>query len=340
MFALVTGASGLLGRHLTSELVRRGHRVRVLDIKPLHETPAEVWHRASLEFLNDVDIVKGDIRNADIAQSACEGVDVVFHLAALLPQTNSTEDVFRSVNVKGTENILSAAVSESVKRFVFSSSIEIYGIPDRVPCTEDAPKKLLGEYSRNKLECEGLCTRYAADFGIEVVMLRMPMIFGPGYWHEKFYLGMFEDLAKGKPIRIIGNGENRHQTVACSDVVDAFILAAEASGAAGEAFNIASDPAETLSVVLTAKKVIERVGSKSKTKHVNKTLARSLIRVASLLGRPLLLDEHREVPFVDYVFDIDKAKEIFGYRPGKREVDAIAETAEWYITSKGLEIRA
>jgi len=325
MFALVTGASGLLGRNLTTELLRRGHRVRTLDVKPTGDMP------------EGSEAVRGDVRNANTAKTACEGIDVVFHLAALLPQTRSPEDMFHSVNVRGSENMLSAAVSESVKRFVFSSSIEIYGIPDRVPCTEDAPKKLLGTYSRNKLECEELCSKYTADFGIEVVMLRMPMIFGPGYWHERFYLGMFENLSRGKPIRIIGDGGNRHQVVACSDVTEAHILAAEAPDAAGEAFNIASDPAGVITVLETAKKVIERVGSKSKVTFVRQGLARALIRLMSAVGRPMLLDEHREVPFVDYVFDIEKAKNMLGYRPKKDDVDAIAETVQWYWKSKGLK---
>ena len=326
MFALVTGAGGLLGWHLTDELVRRGYRVRALDIKPSGDEP------------EGVEAVKGDVRNADVAQFACEGVDIVFHLAALLPQSKASEETFHSVNVRGAENMLSAAVSESVRRFVLSSSIEIYGIPDRVPCTEDAPKKLLGAYSRNKLECEELCAKYSADFGIEVVMMRMPMIFGPGYWHEGFYLKMFEDLATGRPIRIIGDGMNRHQVVACSDVVEAYILAAETPGAAGEAFNIASDPAKALTVADTAERVIRRVGSKSKLSFVNKTLARALIRLMSIAGRPMLLDEHREVPFVDYVFDIEKARQVLGYKPRKDGVDAIAETALWYLENKGIPI--
>ena len=328
MFALVTGANGLLGRSLTAELLRRGHRVRTLDVKPAGDMP------------EGSEAVRGDVRNADTAKSACEGIDVVFHLAALLPQTRSSEEMFSAVNVRGTENMLSAAVSESVKRFVFSSSIEIYGIPDRVPCTEDAPKKLLGTYSRNKLECEELCAKHAADSGIEVVMLRMPMVFGPGYWHERFYLNMFEDLSRGKPIRIIGDGANRHHVVACSDVTEAYILAAEVDSAAGEAFNIASDPSGVLTVLETAERVIERVGSRSRISFVRKGLARVLIRLMSAVGRPMLLDEHREVPFVDYVFDIEKAKNVLGYAPKKDDVDSITETVEWYWRSEGLSNRA
>jgi nucleoside-diphosphate-sugar epimerase len=120
--------------------------------------------------------------------------------------------------------------------------------------------------------------------------------------------------------------------------VDAFILAAEAPAAAGEAFNIASETAKVLSVARTAERVIEKVGSKSKLSFVNKTLAHVMIRTMSALGRPLLLDEHREVPFVDYVFEIEKAKKLLDYKPRKDDVEAIAETAEWYCQSKGLAI--
>jgi nucleoside-diphosphate-sugar epimerase len=326
VFALVTGAGGLLGRNLTAELLLRGHRVRAMDIKETDCVP------------EGAEFVQGDISNAETAEAACVGIDVVFHLAALLPQTRVSQERFSYVNVRGTENMLSAAVSEAVKRFVFSSSVEIYGIPDRVPCNEDSPKKLLGTYSRNKLECEEICEKYSADFGIEVVKMRMPMIFGPGYWHEKFYLNMFENLSRGKPIRVIGKGENRHQVVACSDVVQAYILAAETPGAAGEAFNIASDPDRVLAVRETAERVIQKVGSKSKLSFTNKNMARMMIRLMSALGRPVLLDEHRQVPFVDYVFDIEKARQILGYEPEKDDVHAIAETAEWFCRSRGLPL--
>ncbi|MBI4832546.1 MAG: NAD(P)-dependent oxidoreductase [Candidatus Lindowbacteria bacterium] len=323
MFALVTGASGLLGRHLTEELVRRGHRVRTLDVKPAINMP------------EGAEVMRGDIRNADTTRSACERVDVVFHLAALLPQSRAAADTLYSVNVKGTETMLSAAVSESVKRFVYSSSVEIYGVPDRVPCTEDSPKKLLGTYSRTKLDCEEVCARYSADFGIETVMMRMPMIVGPGYWHEKFFAKMFGDLGRGKPVRIIGDGENRYHMVSCSDVVDAYVLAAEAPAAAGEAFNVASDPAKVLPVREMVQAVMARVGSKSKVSRVNKTLARAVIKLTSAVGRPLILKEYHEVAFADYVFDIKKAQQLLKYAPKKDDVEAMVETVKWYWNSIG-----
>jgi nucleoside-diphosphate-sugar epimerase len=322
MYALVTGAGGQLGRHLTAALARDGHRVRALDAASIPDAPELV------------DTIKGDVRNADIAQFACEGVDVVFHLASLSPQSEAKQESSYSINVKGTKNMLSAAVSESVGRFILSSSVEIYGIPDRVPCTEDAPKKLLGPFSRSMLECEELCAGHAADFGVEVAVLRTPTVFGPGHGHGSYYLKMFDALARGKPIRLMGGGGNMHQVVAASDAADAFILAAEAQAAPGETFNIASDPAGVLSMSRTAERVIERLGSQSKVKSIGKTPARILMMIASLVGRPILPDEHRSLPFADCVFDIEKAKQILGYKPRKDDVDAITETAQWYIENR------
>lgn len=316
----------MLGARLTKELARRGHDVRALDTKPMPDAP------------EGVETVKGDVRSADIAQLACEGVEVVFHLAAVSPRSQSSEEEFRSVNVKGTETMLSAAVAESVRRFVFSSSTEIYGVPDRAPLTEDAPKKLPGACSRTKHEGEELCLRYAADFGIEVVMLRTPPIFGPGRRSGEFYSGSFEDVAAGRPIRIIGAGDNRRQAVACSDACAAFILAAEAPAAVGEAFNIASEPAKTLSVAQTAERVIRKIGSKSKLTFTNKTLARVMVRLLSVLDRPVALDEYSGTPLADYVFEIEKAKKLLGYKPRKDDVEAIAETAEWYCKTNSLTI--
>ena len=316
----------MLGARLTEELVGLGHDVRALDTKPMPDAS------------ESVETVRGDVRNSDIAQLACEGVDIVFHLAAVSPRAQTSEEKFRSTNVKGTETMLSAAVAESVRRFVFSSSTEIYGVPDRAPCTEDAPKKLPGAYSRTKLEGEELCLRYAADFGIEVVMLRTPPIFGPGRQSGKFHSGSFEDIAAGRPIRIIGDGENRRQVVACSDACAAFILAAESSAAVGEAFNIASESAKALSVAQTTERVIGKVGSKSTIKFTNKTLARVMIKLMSALGRPLPFGEHSDAPLADYVFEIEKAKKLLDYKPRKDDVEALAETAQWYCMTNGLTI--
>jgi nucleoside-diphosphate-sugar epimerase len=333
MFALITGANGLLGRCLAEKLVRLGHRVRTLDLEDFKYSRQPAEQSLSLE---SIEAIKGDVRNSETARTACTGVDVVFHLAALLPQSKATPYKMQSVNVGGTETMLLAAVGESVPRFVYSSSVEIYGVPDRVPVTEDAPKKLLGAYSRTKLDSEELCWRYSADFGIETVALRMPMIVGPGYYHEKFFTKMFEDLGQGRPVRVIGDGANRYQSVACSDVVEACLLAAEAPGAVSEAFNITSDPELVLSVHETMKKVIERTGSRSKLTHINKLIAWAAIKLTSALGRPLLLDEYHEVAFADYVFDIKKARQLLGYEPKKDDVEAMVETVLWYWESKNM----
>ena len=327
MFALITGANGLLGRHLAQELIRRGHRVRTFDLKPPTDAQSA-----------EIEPITGDVRNSETARAASKGIDVIFHLAALLPQSKASPEHIHSVNVMGTETLLAAAVSESVRRFVYSSSVEIYGVPDHIPCTEDAPKKLLGPYSRTKLDAEELCQRYSADFGIETVALRMPMIVGPGYYHEKFFTKIFDDLGRGKTIRIIGDGSNRYQYVACSDVVEACLLAADLAAAVGEAFNIASDPDNVLSVGETMLQVIERSGSRSKVSHINKLIARAAIKLTSAIGKPLLLDEYHEVAFADYVFDITKARQLLGYQPCKSDVEAMVETILWYWESNDIAL--
>jgi len=100
MFALVTGANGLLGRHLVEELLRRGHRVRVLDLRGSTAPQDEIVRSQNLET------VRGDVRNSETARTACKNVDVVFHLAALLPQSKASLENMRSVNVRGTETML------------------------------------------------------------------------------------------------------------------------------------------------------------------------------------------------------------------------------------------
>ncbi|RJP24180.1 MAG: NAD(P)-dependent oxidoreductase [Candidatus Abyssobacteria bacterium SURF_5] len=338
LFALITGACGLLGRRLAEELIARGHNVRVIDLNDFAGVGRAgfIGRDAQPTGESGVEFMRGDVRNAQTARAACKGVDVVFHLAALLPQSKASAENMYSINVRGTETMLMASVAESVRRFIYSSSVEVYGVPDRVPVTEDAPKKLLGPYSRTKLDCEEMCARHSADFGIETVALRMPMILGPGYYHERFFTKMFDDLGRGRTVRIIGDGSNRYQAVASSDVVEACLLAAEEPAAAGEVFNICSDPDRVLPVRDTIFRLVERTGSRSKVSHVNKMLARAAIKLTSAIGRPLLLDEYHEVAFADYVFDITKARQLIGYSPQKDDVQAMVETVLWYWETNGI----
>lgn len=307
---LVTGAAGFLGRYLVRGLRARGDGVRALDL-----------HRPD-DAEPDVEWVLADIRDADAVRRACKGVEVVHHLAALIPQRRADPETMRAVNVGGTKNILEAARAAGVRRVVFLSSVEVFGVPKVMPCPEDGPLAPLGEYGHNKIAAEALC-REAAAQGLEVVILRPPTIVGPGL-EEPFLVGLMAAIRDGKPVTLLGDGRNRFQFVHAEDVVSACLLAADHPAAAGEVFHIGSADAPPIREMVET--VIARVGSSSKIQAIPVWLARLAIALLRPFGKAPLEPEHVAIAVADYVFDISKARRVLGWEPRWGNVEAILDT--------------
>ena len=186
--ALVTGGSGLLGRHLVSALLNRGMEVCVMD---LSSPPKE---------LGPVDFIKGSVTEAEAVMEACRGCTVAFHLAGRMPQTRLSKDGFWQINVGGTKNVAEGCVRHNVPALIFASTIEIYGAQTNFPIHEESPKLFTGIYSRNKWECEQMLLDYREKHGLKVSMMGMRMIMGAGFYHEKAALSMMKCVRAGPPV--------------------------------------------------------------------------------------------------------------------------------------------
>jgi len=302
---LVTGGSGVLGRAVTRALLERGVRVRVFD---LADPPAEA---------QDAEFVRGDVTRAEAVIGACRGCDAVFHLAARMPQARLSEQGFRAVNVEGTRHAADGCVRHGVPTLVFASTIEMYGPQRRFPIREDAPKLFSGVYSRNKWESERMLRAYRARHGLRVSMLRMPMILGPGFHHEKSVLEMMRRVRLGRPLPLPGGPEIPFTAVASADAARAFVLAVGRDEADGEAFNITSGRGEPTRAFFA--RFVRAVGSRSRVVPVPRWVLAPAIALAVNLRRPLPLvaTPAELLPFAltggDY--DIAKAAERLGYHP-------------------------
>src|ERR687892_1322672 len=165
---LVTGGSGYFGSILAEMARARGDRVRVFDVNPPEADPGRVEY------------IAGDVRDRAAVTDACDGVDVVLHNVAQVPLAKD-RDLFWSVNVTGTANVLLAARDQGVAKVVHTSSSAIFGVPERNPVTEDTPGRPLEAYGRAKLEAE-LCCRDAAEAGLDVTIVRPAPSSGTGAW--------------------------------------------------------------------------------------------------------------------------------------------------------------
>ncbi len=241
MIDVVTGGAGFIGSHLVDRLVADGRCVRVIDN----------FRKGSLRNLEqhdgcaDVEVVQADITDVDALRSALAGAERVFHLAAMadiVPSIEHPEIYFRS-NVEGTFNVLQQAHAIGVKRFIYAASSSCYGIPDVFPTSETADIKPQYPYALTKYLGEQMVLHWAQTYKLPALSLRMFNVYGPRVRTEGAYGAVFgvflAQLIAGKPLTIVGDGTQTRDFTFVTDVVDAFVAAAN-SDKIGDVFNVGS----------------------------------------------------------------------------------------------------
>jgi nucleoside-diphosphate-sugar epimerase len=234
MLALVTGGSGYFGTTLVRALLETGRDVRVLDLVDTDDRPPEVG------------LVLGDICDPSAVARSVEGVAEVYHNVAQVPLARD-EKAFQRVNIEGTGVLLAASRDAGVRKVVHTSSSAVFGIPASNPVTRDTPPHPVESYGRAKLEAEQLCHRAAAE-GLDVSIVRPRTIVGHG--RLGIFGILFDWIADGAAVPVLGNGDNRYQFVHADDVARACLLAAERPGPA--TFHIGAEEFGTMRETLVA----------------------------------------------------------------------------------------
>jgi UDP-glucose 4-epimerase len=236
---LVTGGAGFIGSHLVEALVERGHTVRVLD-------NFRAGDPANLERVRErVRVFDGDITDVATVQSVMQGVEWVFHQAALASVPRSVADPMATHQacVTGTLNVLLAAKEAGVRRVVYAASSSAYGNSVRLPKCETDPTAPLSPYAVAKLAGEQYCAAFTEVYGLETVRLRYFNVFGPRQSPDSPYAAVIprfiEAMTAGRSPVIHGDGEQSRDFTFVADVVQANLRAAEASGASGKVYNVA-----------------------------------------------------------------------------------------------------
>ena len=255
---LVTGGAGFIGSHLV-EALRTENDVRVVD---------DLSSGQESNLVEGVTLVEGDIRDLEVLQEAIEGVDLVFHQAALASVPLSVEDPERShsVNATATLSLLELAREEGC-RVVLASSPAIYGEPEELPITEDHPTKPTSPYGLDKLALDRYASLYHDLYGVETVVLRYFNAYGPRQGDSEYSAvisAFLEQARSGGPIAVHGDGEQTRDFVHVSDVVRANLLAAETEHV-GEAFNVGTG--EATSIRDLAELVRDATGSGAEITH-------------------------------------------------------------------------
>ncbi|RIK10031.1 MAG: NAD-dependent dehydratase [Acidobacteria bacterium] len=257
--ALVTGATGFIGSHLTESLVRAGAKVRAL----VHYNADD--RQGNLELLSsdirkEIEVVRGDIRNPEGMDAAAEGVDVVFHLAALIaiPYSYVNPREHFETNVIGTYNVARAAQRAGVERFVHTSTSEVYGTARFTPITEDHPLQGQSPYSASKIGADKAVESLQLSFDLPAVTVRPFNTYGPRQSRRAIIPAIISQLLTSSTLRL-GSLEPERDLTFASDTADGFIAAADAlaSDAVGQTFNLGNGA--SISIGELANRLIEMI---------------------------------------------------------------------------------
>lgn len=262
---LVTGGAGFIGSHIVGRLIELGAHPVVLD-------NFSTGTRDNLRDF-DVEIVEGDLRNAEQVRAAMSGCAFVSHQGALgsVPRSIENPEETDDVNIRGTLHVLQAARAEGVKRVVFASSSSVYGDLEELPKREDHPTRPLSPYGVSKLAAEAYCVAFQASYGLETVCLRYFNVFGPRQDPSSLYAAVvprFIDAAlKEQPLTVYGDGEQTRDFTFVENVLNANVAAFTADGAAGQVLNIAGG--DRVSVNELASEVGVALGTRAEIVHVS-----------------------------------------------------------------------
>lgn len=255
---LVTGADGFIGSHLTEALLDRGYTVKAF----VYYNSFNSWgwlDSLPPERLKQIEIFAGDIRDPNGVRIAMEGVDAVFHLAALIaiPFSYYSPDSYVDTNIKGTLNVLQAARVLNLERVVITSTSEVYGTAQYVPINEKHPLQGQSPYSATKIGADRLAESFYRSFGLPVSIARPFNTFGPRQSARAVIPTIITQLLTGKKEIKLGSLSPTRDFNYVKDTVSGFIAIAESEDTIGQEINIATQ--REISIGDLAKEIILQI---------------------------------------------------------------------------------
>lgn len=318
---LVTGADGFIGSHLTEALVRQGFNVRAF----VYYNSFNSWgwlDQCAKDVKGQFEVVAGDIRDPHGVKESMKGCDAVVHLAALIaiPFSYHSPDSYVDTNIKGTLNVLQAARELGVKRFIHTSTSEVYGTARFVPITEIHPLQGQSPYSATKIAADQLAFSFYSSFNLPVVTIRPFNTYGPRQSARAVIPTIITQIANGVHQIKLGAVNPTRDFSFIQDTVAGFIAALKAESGLGEVINIGSN--FEISIKETVQLISDSMGASTE----------------------IISDEKRVRPEKSEVerlwADTTKAKKLIGWEPSYAGRDGfkrgIVETINWFTQSENL----
>jgi len=311
---LVTGGSGYFGEILVKKLLSEDRNVVIFDLNPPSFSDPKLLY------------IQGDITDIKSIRAACENTKVVYHCVAQVPIAKNHK-LFWSVNCGGTENLLKAAKDSATKKIVYISSSAVYGIPSKLPVTEEDNPTPSESYGKAKYAAELLCQEYIQK-GMDISIIRPRTILGHG--RLGIFQILFEWIYQGYNIPVLGKGHNIYQFVHAEDLADACLAAGALSGP--NCFNIGASDYGSMSEALEA--LINFANTRSKLRGLPFHVATTLMNLSSALGWSPLGAYHALMYGRSMYFDIGRAQKMLDFKPKYSNDRMMQESYAWYCTHR------
>jgi nucleoside-diphosphate-sugar epimerase len=316
----ISGAAGFLGTHLVRGFEARGARVLPLVRAVDDRSPAMAC------------VLEAALATPSLLTAA----DVFVHAAAVRHRHGVDASTYRASNVDLVERALRAAAEARVRRFVFVSSVGVYGFPARLPVTEEHPYAPRTLYAATKVEAEMRARRAASELGVDLCIVRPTIVYGPGDRN-----GMLDKMAamiRTGTYRVVGPGDNVLHHTYVDDIVEGVWLAAMHAQAAGDHFILAGPETTTLGGL--SELVAGAVGRSLPKRHVPTGIARAVataVDIAAYRGiafaarEPPVNHEKLDVMTLPVYFDVGKARRLLGFAPRVGYKEGVMRTlrGEW-----------
>lgn len=314
---LITGADGFIGSHLTEMLLEEGCEIRAFVYYNSFNSWGWLDHLPK-EKLDQIEIFAGDIRDPNGVRTAMKGIDIVFHLAALIaiPFSYHSPDSYIDTNVKGTLNIVQAAKDSGAERILITSTSEVYGTAQFVPITELHPKQSQSPYSASKIGADSIADSFYRSFDLPLTIVRPFNTYGPRQSARAVIPTIITQLLKGKTAIELGDLTPTRDLLFVKDTANGFLEVAKCEALIGHEVNIATE--SEISIGDLAQEMIGQINPAAK----------------------IISDKQRLRPAKSEVFRLygsnDKLKSHTPWQQKYSLAEGLKETIAWFKDEKNL----
>ena len=308
---LVTGADGFIGSHLVEDLIEEGFQVKAF----VYYNSFNSWgwlDTLPKEVLNKIEIFTGDVRDPNGVRTAVKGVDIIYHLAALIaiPYSYHSPDSYVDTNVKGTLNILQAARDFNIERVIVTSTSEVYGTALYVPIDEKHPKQGQSPYSASKIGADAMADSFFRSFDLPVTIVRPFNTFGPRQSARAVIPTIITQLLAGATEIKLGALHPTRDLLFVKDTVKGFVEISNSSQTIGQEINIATQ--QEISIKDLAQNIINIINPNAKIISDDVRLRPEKSEVERLLG------------------SAEKIKSLTKWEPSFNLEQGLQQTIEWF----------